>query len=107
MKKKILKNQYPKVFHKRKMVLYDPDKHQLEQGESVCFLDIDTGKVGKGFVKKVQISNPMKYPMYIIGKKTFMYHRVWPNVEDSKKTKADRKIALSKLTRKDRKILGV
>ncbi len=102
-----LNKQYPKVLFKGRMVKYNPVEYQMEKGEAVCFLDIKTGKIGKGFVKKVEISRPEGRAIYTIGNKTFMRHRVWPNVRDAKKIKADRKIALSKLTRRDKKVLGV
>ncbi len=102
-----LKKQYPKVLFKGRMTKYNPVEHQMEKGEAVCFLDIKTGKIGKGFVKKVELSDPMKDVIYTIGEKAFMRHRVWPNVADAKKIKTDRKIALSKLTRRDKKVLGV
>lgn len=102
-----LEKQYPKVLFKGRMVTYDPVKHQIEKGEAVCFLNIETGRVGKGFVKGIELSNPMKYAIYTIGTKKFMHHRVWPNVQDAKKIKIAKKKALAKLNRKDRKVLGV
>ncbi len=105
--KEFLEATYPRVLFKGRMTKYNPSKHQMEKGESVCFLDIKTGKVGKGFVKKVELSIPMNHVVYTVGTKNFMRHRVWPNTEDAKKIKADQKNALAKLTRRDRKVLGV
>lgn len=105
--KEVLKDLYPMISFEGKVVKFNPFKHEMEKGEAVCCLAIDQGIIKKGVVQKVEHSKPNNYPIYTIGGKTYMYHRVWPNVEDAEKHEADKKAALSKLTKKDKLVLGL
>jgi len=88
--KDFLKTQYPILEHLAG-IQYDPEKLSMEEGEAVSCLDIETGEViERAIVDGIESSIPMGNPIYTIGGKTYMYHRVWPNYEfqkeiDSKK----------------------
>lgn len=104
-----LKGQYPKIQFKGKMVQFDPQKYTLEINEAVCCLDINSGKVKRGIIKHVAYSDPFRIPIYTIGRKTFMRHRVWPNTDPKfkKELRQTKKGALKKLTPKERRALRI
>ena len=105
--KAFLKKQYPVIVFNNRRVKFDPMKHQLEQGEAAFYLDIDTGEIKKGIIEDVQLSRPMKYPVYTINNKGVVYHRAWPNVEGQKILDRINKEKLLLLNPKEREMLGI
>ena len=67
-----------------RFVRYNPDIHELEEGEPAVYFDFEEQKIKEGMVEKVEYSNPMKYPIYTIAGKLQYYKRVWPKVENNK-----------------------
>jgi hypothetical protein len=81
---KELSKHYPFVNFNGELVKYDPNKHELEKGESVIYFDFKEQKIKEGIIEEVEHSNPMNYPIYTINGNPHMYNRVWPKVENNK-----------------------
>jgi hypothetical protein len=79
-----LPDYYPIVKFNGELVKYNPNKHQLEKGESATYLDFEEQKIKEGIIEAVDNSDPMNLPVYTINGKPHMYHRVWPKVENNK-----------------------
>ncbi len=105
--KEFLEEQYPIVNFKGEKVKFDPLLHQLEKGESICFLNTETNQIEKGIITNIQFSRPWNYPIYYIGEISIMYKRAWPDINAIKKNKAAKQKALRKLTERDKIVLGL
>jgi hypothetical protein len=79
-----LHNYYPIVDFNGKSVQYDPNKYELEKGESVIYLDFEEQKIKEGIIEGVEHSDPINFPIYTINGKPHMFHRVWPKVVGNK-----------------------
>jgi hypothetical protein len=80
---KELPKYYPIVNLSGRSVRYNPDIHELEEGEPAVYFDFEDQKIKEGTVEKVEHSDPMKYPIYTIAGRSHMYKRVWPKVENN------------------------
>jgi hypothetical protein len=79
---KELPSHYPLVNLGGKVVRYDPNKHELEKGESAVYFDFEEQKIKEGTIEVVEHSNPFNYPVYVINGNPHMHHRVWPKVKE-------------------------
>jgi hypothetical protein len=74
---------YPIVNLGGRFVRYNPDIHELEEGEAAFYFDFKERKIKEGIVEKVEHSDLMNYPIYTIAGKSHMNIRVWPKVDSN------------------------